>query len=44
MTENEIAKEIVDSAFWIHKSLGPGLLEKVYQKLLVVELKERHQY
>ena len=41
MTENETAKEIVDSALWIHKSLGPGLLEKVYQKLLVAELTER---
>jgi len=29
MTENEIAKIIVDAAFHIHKSLGPGLLESV---------------
>jgi len=26
MTENEIAKIIVDAAFQIHKGLGPGLL------------------
>jgi hypothetical protein len=30
MTENEIAKEIVDAAFRIHTTLGPGLLESVY--------------
>jgi GxxExxY protein len=31
MTENEIAKEIVDAAFKIHTALGPGLLESVYK-------------
>jgi hypothetical protein len=31
MTENAIAKEIVDAAFRIHTTLGPGLLESVYQ-------------
>ncbi len=29
MTENAIAKEIVDAAFRIHTKLGPGLLESV---------------
>jgi len=29
MTENAIAKEIVDAAFHIHMALGPGLLESV---------------
>jgi hypothetical protein len=29
VTENEIAKRIVDAAFRIHTSLGPGLLESV---------------
>jgi len=28
VNENEIAKEIVDAAFHIHKGLGPGLLEE----------------
>ncbi len=31
MHENEIPREIVDAAFKIHKQLGPGLLESVYQ-------------
>jgi hypothetical protein len=30
MTENAIAKQIVDAAFRIHTTLGPGLLESVY--------------
>jgi len=41
MTENEIAKIIVDAAFQIHKRLGPGLLELVYEVVLAHELKKR---
>ena len=41
MTENEIAKIIVDAALKIHKSLGPGLLESVYQAVLAFELQKR---
>ena len=41
MTENEIAKIIVDAAFHIHKKLGPGLLETVYEVVLAHELKRR---
>jgi len=41
MTENEIAKEIVDTAFHVHKRLGPGLLESVYEVVLAHELKKR---
>ena len=41
MTENEIAKVVVDTAFQIHKRLGPGLLESVYEILLAYELKKR---
>jgi len=40
MTENEIAKIIVDLCFKIHKVLGPGLLESVYEEVLVYELKK----
>jgi GxxExxY protein len=42
MTENEIAREIVDSAFKIHTMFGPGLLETVYENLLEIELKKRN--
>jgi GxxExxY protein len=41
MTENEIATIIVDAALRIHKTLGPGLLESVYQAVLDFELKKR---
>ena len=38
MTDNAISKEIVDAAFRIHTTLGPGLLELVYQTDLAYEL------
>jgi GxxExxY protein len=41
MSENEIAKIIVDAAFKIHTTLGPGLLESVYEAVLAYELKQR---
>ena len=41
MNENEIAKEIVDAAYQVHKRLGPGLLESVYEVILTHELKNR---
>lgn len=41
MTENEIAKAIVDAAFQIHIRLGPGLLESVYQEVMAYELRKR---
>jgi GxxExxY protein len=34
----EIAKIIVDSAFKVHKNLGPGLLERVYEVCLAYEI------
>jgi GxxExxY protein len=41
MTENAIATEIVDAAFRIHTTLGPGLLESVYHAVLAYELAQR---
>ncbi len=41
MTENEIAREIVDAAYKIHTNLGPGLFESVYESVLAYELKKR---
>lgn len=41
MTENELAKEAVDIAFKIHSSLGPGLLESVYEAAFAYELEKR---
>jgi GxxExxY protein len=41
MNENEIGKIVVDSAVCLHKELGPGLLESVYEALLSYELQAR---
>ena len=41
MTENQIAAVIVDAALKIHRRLGPGLLESVYQATLSFELLKR---
>jgi len=38
--EERIGKSIVNAAFKIHKELGPGLLEKVYEVCLAHELKK----
>ena len=41
MNENQIAAAVVDAAFKIHITLGPGLLESVYESTLEYELKKR---
>jgi GxxExxY protein len=41
MTENDIAAQVVDAAFKIHTTLGPGLLESVYEAILAEELARR---
>jgi len=41
MTENEIGKVIVDVAVKVHKALGPGLLETVYEIVLAHHLSRR---
>ena len=41
MTENDVAKQIVDVAFKIHTTYGPGLLESVYEKIMAYELQKR---
>lgn len=41
VTENEVAKQIVDAAYRVHTSLGPGLLESAYAAVLAFELENR---
>ncbi|MCF8085157.1 MAG: GxxExxY protein [Deltaproteobacteria bacterium] len=38
MTENELSKVIVDKCLKIHRALGPGLLESVYEEILSYEI------
>ncbi len=44
MHENEIAKVVVDVGFHIHQQLGPGLLESVYEAIMLHELRKRRLY
>jgi GxxExxY protein len=39
---NELSRQVVDAAFQVHKALGPGLLESVYEACLCHELKKRN--
>jgi len=40
MTENDVARIVVDTALHIHKALGPGLLESAYVAILAHELRK----
>lgn len=41
MTENEISETIIGICIKIHKVLGPGLLESVYEEAICLELTKR---
>ena len=41
MDIEKVAKEIVDAAIKVHRTLGPGLFESTYQKCLAYELRKR---
>ena len=41
MLEHEVAQVVVDVAFQIHKQLGRGILESVYQAVMTHELRKR---
>ena len=41
MTENEISYQIRGAIYDVYKTLGPGLLESVYEEALVYELEQR---
>src|SRR5579859_1910007 len=41
MKENVIGKEVVDAAVKVHREVGPGLLEAVYEVVLTKELQAR---
>ena len=41
MIENEITQSIISTAIKIHKQLGPGLLESVYEEIMYYELKSK---
>jgi GxxExxY protein len=39
--EEFLGKEIVDAAYKVHKELGPGLLEKIYEACFCYELEKK---
>lgn len=41
MTENEIGTRVIEAAIAVHRELGPGLLETVYEVVLARELADR---
>jgi GxxExxY protein len=40
MTLNFISSQIIQAAIVVHKELGPGLLESVYQDCMLIELQD----
>lgn len=42
MTENELARMVFDLGLKVHKTLGPGLIESVYEECLVRQLIENN--
>jgi GxxExxY protein len=44
LSENDIARIVVDACYHIHQQLGPGLLESVYEIILAYELRKRGLY
>ena len=43
MELNELSSRIIKAAINVHKALGPGLLESVYQSAMVIELVSIHK-
>ncbi len=41
MNENEVARAVIGAAIEVHRALGPGLLESVYEECLAMELEMR---
>jgi GxxExxY protein len=41
MDEEEIGREVVDIAIGIHRDLGPGLMESVYERIFESEISRR---
>ena len=42
MIENELSGEIIGAAIEVHRILGPGLLESVYEEAFAIELQDRN--
>lgn len=41
MHENDVARDIVNIAYKMHTQIGPGLLESVYERVMMYELQKK---
>jgi GxxExxY protein len=41
MELNHLSSQIIKAAMTVHRELGPGLLESIYQSCMVIELRDR---
>jgi len=41
LIHDDLSGEIINSCYFIHSQLGPGLFESVYEKILTIELKNK---
>lgn len=41
IAENDVSRQVVDSAFYVHQQIGPGLLESAYEECLSIVLTKR---
>jgi len=44
MSHNKLSSDVIKAAISVHKELGPGLLESVYQSCMVIALSEMGLY
>jgi len=42
MTSNELTERVIRAAIDVHRQLGPGLLESVYETCLAIEMRREH--
>jgi GxxExxY protein len=43
MNINQLSSDIIGAAIQVHQTLGPGLLESIYQKCMVIELERMNR-
>lgn len=41
MTHNELSSTIIEAAIAVHRAMGPGLLESIYERCLHTELQDK---